>query len=561
MKKIILGLSLVFLGTLTYAQGLDSIIVEKYYISNAADATGSTGASAGTLPIGSVTYRVYADLKPGYSLQAIFGNQNSNTSVPIHTLLLNTTTTFFNSMDRGNTTANAIGSQYLKNNSNALDSWFSVGAAAAGQMGILKSEDNGVANLLLPHSPSTMLTNTVSTIGIPLTAQDGMVAGTPLSVTTVGLNGADSVFNDGTQNGNSFLTTNGSIASLSVAGAQGPDSTTFNRLLIGQFTTDGVFHFELNIQIGNGTVIETYGAKNLQAGEFTDPSLTYTSLTPNVPPTVSITAPVTAANYLVGDAIAIAAAAADTDGTIDSVGFFMDGIKIGTDVSSPYTFTVVSTLGTHTLTAVATDNNGAYTTSAAVIITVLNTGSNLPPTVSITAPLTAATFTTGATVAIAATAADADGTVSSVQFFVDGVSIGTSVSSPYTSTVVSTVGTHTLTAIATDNGGAHTTSAAVTIIVSDTTTGIADLGSSGQLLNVYPNPADDFITIEINTLKQSVAVYSIYDATGNIMLTNKLGDINGNYLEKINVSSFTSGQYILELSLDGVVSTKKIIKN
>ena len=553
MKKIILSLSLGFLGTFTYAQGLDSIIVEKYYVANAADAAGSVG----TLPVGSVTYRVFADLKPGYLFQALFGTANTVVSppVPIHTLLINTSTTFFNNEDRGKTSPEGIDTKYLKTNTVALDSWFSVGGTAIGQMGILKSEDNGAANLI---SANTLLKNNAISMGIPLTTQDGMVAGSPVSVTFVGLTTELNVFDGTSQVGNSFSTSNGSIAAL--GGAQGPDSATFNRVLIGQFTTDGVFHFELNLQLGTPTGgIENYAANNIQSGEFTHSSLIYTSPTVNTPPTVSITAPATASSYTVGSVVNIAASAADADGTVDSVQFFVDGVKIGKDISSPYTYTVTSAVGTHTLTAIATDNNGANTTSTAVTYVIISTN-NISPTVSITTPMSATSYSVGASVAIAATAADADGTVDSVQFFVDGTKVGKAVTAPYTYTVVAAVGTHTLTAVAIDNLGAHTTSASV-IYTGTPITGIIELVYNNPLLTVYPNPSTDFITISINTSTPSVASYSIYDLLGNTILTTKLGNISGNYQEKINVSSFTPGQYILALTLDGVISTKKIIIN
>ena len=80
MKKIILGASLLILGGIAHAQnGLENIIVEKYYVANAADAAAAdvdatnAGYATGALPVGSVTYRVYADLLPGYKVQALYG--------------------------------------------------------------------------------------------------------------------------------------------------------------------------------------------------------------------------------------------------------------------------------------------------------------------------------------------------------------------------------------------------------------------------------------------------------------------------------------------------------
>ena len=269
MKKLILGLGLLLLGGLAHSQnGLENVRVEKYYVSNAADATGSIGA----LPAGSVTYRIFADMLPGYKFQALYG-------VPGHALNINTSTSFFNNEDRGATSPNGIGSQYLHTNSVAIDSWFSVGAAASGQMGVLKSEDNGAANLI---TTNTMLLNADASAGIPLTTQDGMMAGTPNSVTFVGLTTELNVFNATSNVGGSFTTSNGSIASLT--GSTGPTST--NRVLIGQFTTNGNFHFDLNIQIGTPTGgHQNFVAHSPVGTEISIPSLVFDSYI--APPTVS----------------------------------------------------------------------------------------------------------------------------------------------------------------------------------------------------------------------------------------------------------------------------------
>ncbi len=271
IKSLLLSLSLLVTGGFTFAQnGLEKVIVERYYTSNTADAIGSIGA----LPAGSVTYRIYADMIAGYKFQALYG-------VAGHTLTISTSTSFFNNEDRGAVTPNTIGSQYYHNNSVALDSWFSAGAGATGQMGVLKSEDNGAANLI---TTNTMLLNNDGDSGIPLTTQDGMMSGTPEAVTFVGVTTAQQSIFDATSNfGNSFVTSNGSIASLN--GSVGPTST--NRVLIGQFTTNGNFHFALNIQVGTGVSgqYQHYVASNPVGNEISIPSLTFDSYI--APPTVS----------------------------------------------------------------------------------------------------------------------------------------------------------------------------------------------------------------------------------------------------------------------------------
>lgn len=259
-----LGLTFVFTLALhagLYAQGLENIIVETYYISDANDA--NADADGGVLPVGSVTYRVFADMLPGYKFQAAYG-------VPGHELRIETSTLFFNNEDRGATTPTYSKTQ-ARNNTVMLDSWFSVGAACTGQVGVLKTDDDTVATVINSYSPP-VLQNNDPLAGIPLTERDGMIPGTPEAVTFVGLD--PSMFdaqNDGT-NGPSFVTDNGSWAALN--GASGP--TADNRVLIGQFTTDGSFSFELNVQVGTPSGgVENYVARNPVGTEVLFPSCIY----------------------------------------------------------------------------------------------------------------------------------------------------------------------------------------------------------------------------------------------------------------------------------------------
>jgi chitinase len=67
---------------------------------------------------------------------------------------------------------------------------------------------------------------------------------------------------------------------------------------------------------------------------------------------------------------------------------------------------------------------------------------------------------------LAATAADSDGTVTRVEFFNGTARLGEDTSAPYAiQWNVGAAGTYTLTARATDNGGATKTSSPVTVTV------------------------------------------------------------------------------------------------
>jgi hypothetical protein len=266
MKTLLLALCLSVLGLMANAQsGLESIYVERYYVSDANDATYGSPA----LPVGSVTYRIYADMQPGYKLQSVYGS-------PQHNLLMNTTGTEFYNCDFASSATGfpTVSTTNTKKNTMMVDSWLTTGGACNGYVGVPKTEDDGVGTFVNSNVPK-LLQNNDAQAGIALTTQDGLLAGTVPTSSSIGLDAVIGVFGDGSANGNSFLVTNGAWSCLT--GASGPFPATSNRVLIAQITTDGIFHFELNIQIGtptNGT--EKYVSSNPAADEFTIPSLTQT---------------------------------------------------------------------------------------------------------------------------------------------------------------------------------------------------------------------------------------------------------------------------------------------
>jgi len=98
-------------------------------------------------------------------------------------------------------------------------------------------------------------------------------------------------------------------------------------------------------------------------------------------------------------------------------------------------------------------------------------GGNQSPTVALTSPANNATYSAGATITVAANAADSDGTVTQVQFFRGTTSLGIDTSSPYSvSWTNAAAGGYAVKAVATDNAGATGTSALANITVNPVTT-------------------------------------------------------------------------------------------
>jgi len=188
----------------------------------------------------------------------------------------------------------------------------------------------------------------------------------------------------------------------------------------------------------------------------------------NQPPTVSMTAPANGTSFTAPATIAVSATASDTDGTIATVEFYAGATLIGSDTTSPYSVTWSNVAaGSYTLTARARDNSGSTTTSAARSITVI--AGNQVPNVSLTAPANGTTFLAPATIALSATASDADGTITVVEFYRGGtILIGSDTTSPYGITWSNVAaGSYQLTALARDNASGITVSSTSSITVTD----------------------------------------------------------------------------------------------
>jgi len=194
----------------------------------------------------------------------------------------------------------------------------------------------------------------------------------------------------------------------------------------------------------------------------------------NLPPSVSITNPASNATFNAPANITIQVDASDSDGTINKVEIFNGPNKIDESTSSPYNFNWIGAgAGIYTLTARATDDDGASTTSAPVSITVTG-NANLPPAISLTSPTNNSVFTSAPEIVLQADATDSDGTIAKVEFYSGTNKLGEDTSSPYSFHWVGVApGTYTLTARAIDDDNAETTSAPITIAARNSLSAVA----------------------------------------------------------------------------------------
>jgi Secretion system C-terminal sorting domain/Matrixin len=75
-------------------------------------------------------------------------------------------------------------------------------------------------------------------------------------------------------------------------------------------------------------------------------------------------------------------------------------------------------------------------------------------------------------------------------------------------------------------------------------------------ISMYPNPAHDFITIEIEVMQTTHCKVKIYDLLGKVIFTQPLNE-NRN---RIDIEKFEHGTYILEVEQNNLFFRSKLIK-
>jgi hypothetical protein len=253
------------------AQGLDGIIVEEFHTITQADAdayNNDFGGGGFPLVAGMKTYRVFVDMAPNYELIQVYGAPiPTGGTVSPNPLDFTTTTTFWNDDNFGT----ELPAQTRRFDEGTLfDSYIT-----AGTSGISGGTAGCGSNLAQVGVPRTSDTNgDLTTCGVypGFTGNDGHLPGTGGAL-TYNLGGTMN-FAALQANGNNFTVVNESWGVL--GGNQGVDPTGTNRILVAQFTTNGVFSFHINVQLSSpSSVLETYVWNNAAPGETLRPELTY----------------------------------------------------------------------------------------------------------------------------------------------------------------------------------------------------------------------------------------------------------------------------------------------
>ena len=86
---------------------------------------------------------------------------------------------------------------------------------------------------------------------------------------------------------------------------------------------------------------------------------------------------------------------------------------------------------------------------------------------------------------------------------------------------------------------------------------ISEIENSNNKISIYPNPTNNFITIQNKQNPTENFEYKIVDLTGRIVKCGK-----SKFNEQINIESLTNGNYIIQIEIEkGEKSAEKLIKN
>ena len=302
-------------------------------------------------------------------------------------------------------------------------------------------------------------------------------------------------------------------------------------------------------------------AAGAQAATIKTQNVTNNIVSPtNTAPTVAITSPGDKSSFTAPAEIIINTNASDAEGTVTIVEFYSGTTLLGSQSKAPYSFTWSNVgQGNYLITAVATDNEGASTTSSAISVSVSEDTppptDNQLPSVSISSPTKGNKFEDQADIEIEVIASDPDGNISKVELFNGSELLVELNSAPFIYTWKSvSAGTYQIRAIATDNLNATTTSSMVEFTVVAKT--IYDAES--EIINLYPNPNNGYFTIDfLVPPKSSRSEIIISDMGGNLVHRETVSAEETT--KEISLTNSRSGLYIMTFKDSEIIVTKKII--
>ncbi|MDG1848926.1 MAG: heparin lyase I family protein [Flavobacteriales bacterium] len=273
-------------------------------------------------------------------------------------------------------------------------------------------------------------------------------------------------------------------------------------------------------------------------------------------PSITLTSPSSGANTASGENVILTADAHDpagkkmgTPGSITQVEFFEGENSIGVVTTAPYNLTWVSPPdGNYDIIAVVTDADGNQDTSEIASVRV---GFSTPE-ISITNPQHLDNLTSGTNTTITVNTSDTDGSITQVEFFLNGQSLGIDTTSPYSfDWTPITKDAYLIKAVATNsNGKTSFDEISVTVDAIIETSSVSSIHDATiregnpttpgnwSRVDIYGRPPGDDLTVgifkfdissytsatEIRDVKLKLYAYEVNDEGANLTVFSASGD-------------------------------------
>ena len=79
-------------------------------------------------------------------------------------------------------------------------------------------------------------------------------------------------------------------------------------------------------------------------------------------------------------------------------------------------------------------------------------------------------------------------------------------------------------------------------------------------MNLYPNPAADYTTLEFELLNDTKMSFEISDVTGKVVYSEALSNLSkGKHSINIDTQTFSEGVYFLNVRTGNNVTSKKLV--
>jgi parallel beta-helix repeat protein len=277
----------------------------------------------------------------------------------------------------------------------------------------------------------------------------------------------------------------------------------------------------------------------------------------NIPPTVTIISPGNNVEFTQGDVISIKAIAEDSDGTISKVEFYIGNTLIGTDYESPYNYNWGNAgNGKHNITARATDNHGAVTTSDVIQIQVKQRPKN--PKIRLILPKKEPQFIEGDILKLAIEILEESTEISKVTYYKNDILLGSRTNGDFTfNWKADVVGDLLLTAVATDINGVNTTDERLVSIFLKENKLNRDLNIND--FKIGPNPTSQYLNLIFNNIETTYQMTAEVVSLDGRTTKNFAFELSENEVT-LDLLGLSPGLYLLRIHYGGeIVITKKFI--